>query len=346
MEYIIGNKEEFYRFLDNIKDENIAILSHDDLDGIASAVFLKEILEKKDKKISLIRFLKYNKEIVINVIKELEINEHKNIIISDFNIDTLDINIFNDMRKKFNVFLIDHHPFDPQLKEYKNIIKAESSYCASLLIWDLGKEIIDKKYNLLLYSSIIADYSYKNKENLRLIQKDYPEVNENNIMDSIPGKHCLKLAYFLIYFQENLNKAFDIIYNNKTTDLEKYYNIIDKEINKIINDFNINKEYYIDKGLYFYRFKSKYAIISNISSYLSSTDKDKIFIIFSESNSDKGYIRISARNQSIKVKMNDLLKRSIEGMENSNAGGHDVASGARIMKKDLDKFKENVLKNI
>jgi len=39
------------------------------------------------------------------------------------------------------------------------------------------------------------------------------------------------------------------------------------------------------------------------------------------------------------------MKKGIEGLENSTGGGHAKAAGAKIMKKDLEKFKRNILKN-
>ena len=38
----------------------------------------------------------------------------------------------------------------------------------------------------------------------------------------------------------------------------------------------------------------------------------------------------------------DLLLESIKGLENATGGGHKFAVGARVMVKDLDKFKENI----
>jgi len=55
-------------------------------------------------------------------------------------------------------------------------------------------------------------------------------------------------------------------------------------------------------------------------------------------------IKISARNQSQKVNTFDLMKNAISGLKNASAGGHIAASGAVIQKKDLQQFKQNILK--
>ena len=38
------------------------------------------------------------------------------------------------------------------------------------------------------------------------------------------------------------------------------------------------------------------------------------------------------------------MKLVTKGLKNATGGGHAAAAGARIMKKDLKKFKENILK--
>ena len=42
--------------------------------------------------------------------------------------------------------------------------------------------------------------------------------------------------------------------------------------------------------------------------------------------------------------MNLLMKEGIKGLENATGGGHVHASAAKFLKKDLEKFKENLLK--
>ena len=62
MEYILGSKEEFFDFVNHIsKEDKIAILTHTDLDGIASAIFLEKILDFKNKEVEFIGFLDYSK---------------------------------------------------------------------------------------------------------------------------------------------------------------------------------------------------------------------------------------------------------------------------------------------
>jgi single-stranded DNA-specific DHH superfamily exonuclease len=62
MDFIKGSKEEFFNFLQNIdKNENLAIITHNDIDGISSAIFLEEILLSRQLKKPVIFFTDYSK---------------------------------------------------------------------------------------------------------------------------------------------------------------------------------------------------------------------------------------------------------------------------------------------
>jgi single-stranded DNA-specific DHH superfamily exonuclease len=62
MYFIKGSKEEFFNFLQNIdKNENLAIITHNDIDGISSAIFLEEILLSRQLKKPVIFFTDYSK---------------------------------------------------------------------------------------------------------------------------------------------------------------------------------------------------------------------------------------------------------------------------------------------
>ena len=70
-------------------------------------------------------------------------------------------------------------------------------------------------------------------------------------------------------------------------------------------------------------------------------EPEKTFIVVSYQD---GNIKISARNQSGNVDVKELMKKGVKGLDASVAGGHVRASGANIRKKDLSKFKENILR--
>ena len=113
---------------------------------------------------------------------------------------------------------------------------------------------------------------------------------------------------------------------------------------RLVKDFEENSEKHFNNHLYFYFFKSRFSLGSNLSTTLSIKHKGATIIVFSETE-DPNVIKGSARNNGIPLKypMNDMLKAGIKGLEKTMAGGHAPASGASFMKKDLDTFKKQVI---
>ena len=346
MKFVIGKKKYFFDFLNSINQEDkIAILTHNDLDGIASAIFTEKILSSKNLKKSFVDFLTYKKDMYSERIQGLKEKGITRIILTDLN-ENSDLEGFKRLNNEFEIFMIDHHPIMEEVKDYKNILKTKSESkegeCASQIVYELGKDVIDEeKYKWLICSAIIADYVYQKKENLEFIQKFYPKTIEEKIMESVPGKITITIGNAIIYFQGKLHEVYDLVKKGNLEELKKYENIIEGEIQKTIKEFHQNAEYYPDKNLYFYFSEPKFNIGSIVSSILSNEDENKIIIL---STPKDDMIKISARNQSGKIDLNKFLKKGIQGLENAVAGGHAKASGASFMKKDLDTFKKNILK--
>lgn len=345
MKFLLGSKKEFLEFFEKIsKKDNIAILAHNDLDGIASAVFLEEILKTKGINPSLRKFFDYKNGMFIEITHELDKNNINKIFILDIAADQTDSSGFEKLRKSFDVFLIDHHPMNPHLKNKKKIIKTESSDCASFIIYELGENLFDrKKWAWLISSAMISDMSYKKKENFEFIKRLYPNIKFEDVFGSSPGKIENIISFALIYYKSknrDLNKVYLKIKNRKIMELSRYSGIIKKEINKNLNNFRKKSEFHPEKKIYFFTFHSKFDIGAILSTLISLEDSKGIFII--TRNSGK-FISIHARNQSKNKDMGKLLKKAIEGLKNSNAGGHAAAAGGRIMKKDFKKFRENIL---
>src|SRR3989339_766982 len=73
MKFVIGKKKYFFDFLNSINQEDkITILTHNDLDGIASAIFTEKILSSKNLKKSFVDFLTYKKDMYSERIQGLK----------------------------------------------------------------------------------------------------------------------------------------------------------------------------------------------------------------------------------------------------------------------------------
>lgn len=145
-----------------------------------------------------------------------------------------------------------------------------------------------------------------------------------------------------IYFHKNPRKVFNILKKLRTLKdlgkLDKYDKKVGSEIERNLKGFKKKKEK-IGKVTY-YQFYPKYPIKSAVITELSFKNPKRTFIFACPKL--KNIISLSARNQTGKVKMNDLLQECTKGFKGASAGGHDKASGATIQRKDLKKFKKNL----
>jgi len=127
--------------------------------------------------------------------------------------------------------------------------------------------------------------------------------------------------------------------NAKT--LKGFYNEVIKEINEVVNNWRKYAEVNENKKVVFLELKTKFAIQSPISTMLSIKNPNYTLIIFKKKDN---LVRVSLRRQDGKVNCGKLAEFATKNLKNAGGGGHIPAAGANIMTKDLDRFKENVLK--
>ena len=340
--YLFGSENDFHNFIGKIsKDDKLGIVTHTDLDGIASAVFLQKILESKNLKISSIYFINYD----INSLNKILEKDYDKLIFTDVNLDNF-LNVLEELRKKSDVLIFDHHPLNENLKDKKGIIKTESKYCSSHALFDLSKKYFDtNNLEWLVCSAIITDYTWD--ENFDFIKSIYPKIKKEVIFESKPGKIGRLINEALIYYSPDYRKVYDLVLKKDLSSLEKASKIVGEEVNYWVKEFREKAEFFPEKKLFFLYRNPKYNIISSVTTILSDKYFRESTLVFVSDVSDKtGFVKISSRNQSGEVNLNDLLKKSIEGFEHANAGGHVKASGASFPKKSLSVFKERMLNEL
>jgi oligoribonuclease NrnB/cAMP/cGMP phosphodiesterase (DHH superfamily) len=342
MEYLSGSKKEFIDFLNSIgKKDRIGIISHTDLDGIACAILINEALKQKKLKAKEICFTSVGEELINDVKEKFEKKKINKVFFSDLSGDFL-LTQLERFKKIFDFFILDHHPSNI---EGKNIIKTKSEDCTTLVLYDLlKKEFNVEKWKELVLATAISEFSHASKENFEFIKETYPSINSENIWDSVPAKEAEKIGFALIYFKEKEKKVFNLLQKQKINSFGKYYERIEKEVDDYKKDFRKDAEFYPEKNLYLFYKNSKYHLISLAINKLALEFPEKTIVCINDSRNSPEFLSASFRNQSGKENMNLLVRKALIGLENATGGGHPKASGGRFMKKDLEKFKNNLLK--
>jgi len=302
-------------------------------------------LESMGLKVQFIEFVNYNPGALKDAVNGKKYNV---LIFTDWNADNYPEEL-EEIRRKARFLVVDHHPSNEALKDKSGFIKTESNYCSAHTLFDLAKSrnyFETKDFEWLVCSAIILDYTWdKSPENFEFIKSIYPEVKQDaSIWNSQPGEIGKVIANALIYYAPNLMEVYELVLNKDLSSLKKADKVIKKEIERWIEKFKKEAEYFEKQKLYFAYGNPKYNIVSVVASKLSDEDFRENTIIFVSDIKDKeGFVKLSSRNQTGKVDLNKLLRKCIEGLENANAGGHFKASAGVIMKKDLNKFKEKLL---
>ncbi len=348
MEYVHGNKKVFDDFVNNITSQDkIALISHNDVDGIVSAFLLHEFLLKKGFNVALKKFMTYKKDFMGDLIKELKENGITIICITDLQVDSDDFEGYCKLSGEIKTLLLDHHPLHNDKNAYLklNVIKCVSTNCTGYMVYNLCLKLLNEKYyEDLMLACLISDYCFKDEKILKLINNKYKGVNKNNAFDSIPGILAKKLNSYLVFSGKNYDNIWNILKNRDLIKLDKTYDLIENEIQKSYEYYLKHSEFFPKFNLYFLHYTPKYNYTSTLTTILTKKDKDATFILLSDVANDHSKIKISSRNQNATVQMNKLLEESVKNLDNSISGGHISAAGGTIMRKDTKKFKENLFK--
>ncbi len=333
-EFIVGNERRFSEFISNLdEDDVIAIISHTDCDGISAAKVIDEVIMA-----DYVLFAGYN-DFTADYLLKLKEKGVTKLIISDLGIDT---NFDTKVLDKFDrVLWIDHHRFENDFNSDKVIFMNSQGHCATYLAYYLFSKIQGlEKWDWLVGTACVADIMWeKNLDWIKKIFEKYGdnfEANKNVIRQSGVFWNWKEIIdYSLIYFKEDIRKVFDALINGQEglKVLEKYSN----EVSEFIKDCEerFEKEKKEINGRYYWDYFPKFKASSQISTSISLKNLDKTIIIGRE---EGDIFVLSCRRNDFKEDMNLLVKKLVEGLENSRGGGHIPAAGGSFMLKDKEVF--------
>jgi len=320
-------------FIKKIEEKERVVLVYDtDVDGIVSAVLVLEAIEKIGKKIKKSVPMGFGDvEKMKNKLKRFDV-----IITVDVPIDLIEKYIMG-LGKK--MLIIDHHPgrdlnsekivlVNPRLENPE--IYQPASYIAYKMFEDVIKE---KKWIAVL--GTVGDMGIDDCRDLVKIK------NKRNVWRSKFGEAAMLLTASIAVFGPK--KTLEILTNSKSLkEIFKNRKIIfasnefDKELKRCEKEFEKNLE--VHGEILISKIKPKYkAVCSALITKLATEIPEKMVFVFE----DKGKImRIHGRNSIGKVDVGTIFRRLGIG------GGHREAGAGTIDKKDENKFKIRILREL
>ncbi len=260
---------------------------------------------------------------------------------------------FEEIKKiNFPVVWIDHHNTErekiPDFVNYYNpLLGKDFPSSTTYLCYEVAK----KKEDLwLVIAGSIADNfvpeSYKEFKkiylDLAIDSTDAFEILYNSRIGNLAHlldcglkdktTNVMKMIKFLIK-SKNPYEVLEETFENR--EMHEKYRIISNKLKKFLGQ--AQEQAKSSDKLIFFEYGGDTSMSAEISNRLKYLFPGKIIFVAyaSESNS---FANISGRGENVKRILDKVLKQ--KDFDNSTGGGHENAVGAKIMKKDLEKFRE------
>jgi single-stranded DNA-specific DHH superfamily exonuclease len=262
---------------------------------------------------------------------------------------------FFDEAKNFNIPIIwiDHHDVNakvPDFVHYYNptLNRLKKNEPVTYLCY----KITNRKEDLwLAVSGCISDrfipdfYSDFEKlyPDLSIKFKDAFDIFYRSQIGNIVKMFCFALkdrisnVVRMIKFLIAVKSPYEVLEETgKNREMHLRYKQINKKYQKLIKKA---KSIATENKLLFFQYAGDLSISADLSNELSYLFPEKIIVV--------AYIAGIKGNISVRgKKIRNIILKSIEGLENATAGGHEDAVGAQVRVEDLEKFKENIKKLI
>lgn len=327
------NFSEAKDFLENVsKADRVGILTHDDMDGMASGVLFYDYC--KQKGCNDIKHFSFT--IGKTKVSGLNLEDRTKLLVADVAPNLIYPDL-NDV--KIPVMYTDHHNsenliFNENIRELRT--SSQGYIPSSRTVFELcgGKDWM----SLIGVLSDFGDKYLENKTFVEDILKNYGKS-----VSEFGREFVYPAANFLVYFENDLDRAFNFLTNIKDlggfSRLRPFSIVIEEELKRAEQDFDKNNEKF--GQIRFYALESPYNIKTAFINKISSLNPGGVYVLGGKFGDTMG---ISARNQARIYDMRKLLKDCTAGMERVSSGGHTSAAGTKFDISQLGRFKDNLKK--
>lgn len=348
---------EFIQEID--EDDHVTIIHHWDMDGSASAVITSKILEEvRGREADEVRIPSERAYHLGD--EDLELLEESDVlIVLDFNLRADEL---EELGENLEVLVVDHHTFDrvPEVAFVNPRSEDAEIYvpCSKLCL-DISAEFgIEDELRWIAGLGVVQDFGVDSCPGLfEELKEDYAEYLPKELTQHELAKNCeygryssvlnikpyrdsgkyAKLAYEALMNSEDLKEleaqeAYRRVY-------EVYLEMQD-EFNRLMENYEEDREINREKCIIFFDLESEFHITSSIATNMSTKTPEWIHLVVQKNDE----VNISARCQSGRVDLGDLLQKALPGEaveEGAEAGGHRKAAGASMPIEYYEEFKQN-----
>ena len=368
----VKNLNNFSELISLLKDEvrnvqsgnKVCIIHHDDADGCTSAALFSILLFKLTNQFPELLPIRGPNNITKNFIMKLKT------INPDF-VFTLDVTIEPKKLGVFNGFILDHHIQSIQSKNNMKYINPRDfenidEYVppTSYMIYKLLKSFFpEERVSWIAAIGITEDHRVElcmdvfedvRREFNNLI--DFKDITQKNVEKSIFGElwdmvrsgrmikrnnGAIVVVSALIECKNDPGKFLNGIGTNAYV-VRRFYESIERENRKILDDVKNNGKFIIDKKILVY--EAKQSNINSVTSFASDKLRQRypewIICVIGR---DRGFnVKLSIRIEQsiINLDLVDIIKKIKNEMPTIKGGGHKSAVGVTLPKNELKRFLE------
>ncbi|MEK6817511.1 MAG: DHHA1 domain-containing protein [Nanoarchaeota archaeon] len=140
----------------------------------------------------------------------------------------------------------------------------------------------------------------------------------------------------MIKFLMKIKSPYDVLEKtSKNREMHEKFEILNKKLKKFLE--KAQEEVNVSDKLVFFEYGGDTSMSAEISNSLKYLFPGRIIFVAYVS---EGFVNISGRGENVKNILDKVLQPG--NFENARGGGHENAVGARIMKKDLERFRKKI----
>lgn len=199
IELSVGSEKRFFDFILRLNGKDrIALISHSDLDGIASSKVVSKVVNA-----SFTKFVDYF-DVNEKLVNDLKSNKINKIIFTDISLEKGDV--VKEFEEFAEILVIDHHLAALDLNSDKTTFLSSQGYCASYLCYYLFSKIKNlSELDWLVAAASLSDFCYSKSIGwLTEVKNKYGDKFSIQEMTKLSRIYdvSLKLSLTLVYFRE------------------------------------------------------------------------------------------------------------------------------------------------